>query len=140
MALLHPFSLFYTQKVFLIDRSILFSSLDFYPVTYLSFLTYSTYSFRIEFIPQIYTKRSLSLSLSQTQLQDYSYFLPFTCINKHRHYLSLSLSLCHSFSHRSFCFQPQRTTFFAHPPFVKCNLKHVSFIFETIILENQSTD
>ena len=136
MALLHPFSLFYTQKVFLIDRSILFSSLDFYPVTYLSFLTYSTYSFRIEFIPQIYTKRSLSLSLSLRHNYKTTLTFYLSHVSTNTDTIFLSLSLCHSFSHRSFCFQPQRTTFFAHPPFVKCNLKHVSFIFETIILEN----
>ena len=106
MALLHPFSLFYTQKVFLIDRSILFSSLDFYPVTYLSFLTYSTYSFRIEFIPKIYTKRSLSLSLLDTitRLLLLSTFHMYQQTQTLAFSLSLSVTLSHTgpfvFSHK----------------------------------------
>ena len=135
MALLHPFSLFYTQKVFLIDRSILFSSLDFYPVTYLSFLTYSTYSFRIEFIPQIYTKRSLSLSLSlrHNYKTTLTFYLSHVSTNTDTIFLSLSVTLSHT---GPFVFSHKEQHFLRTPPFVKCNLTHISFIFETIILEN----
>ena len=137
MALLHPFSLFYTQKVFLIDRSILFSSLDFYPVTYLSFLTYSTYSFRIEFIPKIYTKRSLSLSLSLLDTITRLLLLSTFHMYQQTQTLSFSLSLSVTLSHTGpFVFSHKEQHFLRTPPFVKCNLTHISFIFETIILEN----
>ena len=117
MALLHPFSLFYTQKVFLTDRSILFSSLDFYPVTYLSLLTYSTYSFRIEFIPQIYTKRYLSLSLLDTITR--LLLLSTFHMYQQTQTLSFSLSLSVTLSHTGpFVFSHKEQHFLRTPPFV----------------------